>query len=69
MPLELVPADSGTHGTQAGQISHGQLELQNPVLHNISGGNDLLQKCENRHLLSQSEIAGGPSIFLAEHRT
>ena len=63
MPLELVPADSGTCGTQAGQTSHGQLELQNPMLHNISGSNDLQ---ENHHLLSRSEIAGGPSIFLAE---
>ena len=66
MPLELVPADSGTHSTQAGQIGHGQLELQNPMLHNISGGSDLQNKCENHHLLSRSEIAGGPTVFLAE---
>ena len=66
MPLELVPADSGTHGIQAGQIGHGQLELQNPVLHNISGGNDLQKKCENHHLFNQSEITGEPSVFSAE---
>ena len=63
MPLELVPANSGTHGTQAGQIDYGQLELQNRMLHDISDGNYLQEKCENRHLLSQSEIAGGGGSF------